>query len=205
MRPDPDMDPICAIFYNVTWDSHKVDSKANETGVLVVDPDSPSIGIITADVKEDPNNSSKASQLTPSVKSKLAERKSFSRSLLKKTGVSSYNQQFFPDEKSMIHGLIELIQKHDPDVIIGFEVQMLSWGYLIDRSRVLDINLCPLISRIPNAEKQSRVNEDADSQSFYYGSSLEFKIAGRILLNVWRIMRSEVSSIQEFDRGTEIQ
>ena len=115
------------------------------------------------------------------------------RSLLRKGGVSDHIQRYYNDEKTMILEFQSFVQLLDPDMIIGYEVQMLSWGYLIERARSLDINLCPMLSRIPSGDSKSKVNENTEQESFYFGHSLEFKITGRILLNVWRIMRSEVS------------
>ena len=92
----------------------------------------------------------------------------------------------------MILSFQTFVKSRDPDIIIGYEIQMLSWGYLIDRAKELDINLCPLISRIPGADKVSKVNDRIEKDVYLYGQSSDVKIAGRILLNVWRIMRSEV-------------
>ena len=37
----------------------------------------------------------------------------------------------------------------DPDVLVGYEIQMLSWGYILKRASKLDIKLCPRLSRLP--------------------------------------------------------
>ena len=37
----------------------------------------------------------------------------------------------------------------NPDIVVGYEIQMLSWGYVIQRAATLTIDLPPLLSRIP--------------------------------------------------------
>jgi hypothetical protein len=37
----------------------------------------------------------------------------------------------------------------DPDILVGYEIQMLSWGYLLQRGASLNINICARISRLP--------------------------------------------------------
>ena len=118
-----------------------------------------------------------------------------SRNFLNKSGVSDYVQRYYSDEKTMIMEFQSFIRSRDPDMIIGYEIQMLSWGYLIDRAKELDVILCPLLSRIPNANDVGKLSDDVEKEASLYGHVNEFKITGRILLNVWRIMRSEVRRV----------
>lgn len=39
--------------------------------------------------------------------------------------------------------------RFDPDILVGYEVQMRSWGYLLQRAAVLGVDLCQLLSRVP--------------------------------------------------------
>lgn len=39
--------------------------------------------------------------------------------------------------------------RYDPDILLGYEVQMHSWGYLLQRAAALDVDLCQMISRVP--------------------------------------------------------
>ena len=113
-------------------------------------------------------------------------------SVLKKSGITDYIQRSYADEKSMIMAFQSFVRYHDPDMLIGYEIQMLSWGYLIDRAKELDILLCPQISRIPGVEASPNITKAGEIDELY-GHPNDVKISGRILLNVWRIMRSEVS------------
>lgn len=64
---------------------------------------------------------------------------------------------------------------------------MLSWGYLVQRASVLNVNMVQELSRIPNI-KETRHQEDFEDNN---GPS-SLKITGRIVLDVWRLFRSEV-------------
>ncbi|XP_050308969.1 uncharacterized protein LOC126745256 isoform X3 [Anthonomus grandis grandis] len=132
-KPDPQYDPICAIFYSILNDSP--DSKSNINGVIAID-----------NLPEDQDA-----------------------------------------EISLFQSLVNLVKHWDPDIITGYEIEMLSWGYLIERAYVLSFDIIPMLGR---------------SQLHRYGKmkfnrklvdSLETSIIGRILLNVWRIMRQEIA------------
>eukprot|EP00112_Aurelia_sp_Birch-Aquarium-sp1_P026635 Seg958.6 transcript_id=Seg958.6/GoldUCD/mRNA.D3Y31 product="DNA polymerase zeta catalytic subunit" protein_id=Seg958.6/GoldUCD/D3Y31 len=213
--PDPNFDPICAIFYHLISDTD--DSK--ETGIFIVDANqsnhkevstkisrptpeaveklikspaaetSPSKSAETqSKTQKSQNDSAQSTSAAPSTLSNPSH-----RTLLHKSGVTDYEQRCYDDERSMILAFQAFVKSRDPDMIVGYEIQMLSWGYLIDRAKELDINLCPLISRIPGVDKVSRVNDRIEKDVYLYGQSSDVKIAGRVLLNVWRIMRSEVT------------
>ena len=118
-----------------------------------------------------------------------------SRNFLNKSGVSDHVQRYYDDEKTMIMAFQSFVQSHDPDMIVGYEIQMLSWGYLIDRAKELDVILCPLLSRVPTVNTVSKLNDDSEKEAIFYGHVNDFKITGRILLNLWRVMRSEVINL----------
>ena len=44
---------------------------------------------------------------------------------------------------------INTVFRWDPDILVGYEIQMLSWGYIIQRASQLGVNLYTKISRIP--------------------------------------------------------
>lgn len=93
----------------------------------------------------------------------------------------------------MFTKFLELIEKWDPDIYAGFEIEMGSWGYLIQRGYIIELNIGPLLSRIPStkidfANKFKSENEDRD----FNDSGAAVKITGRILLDVWRLLRPEL-------------
>ena len=66
-------------------------------------------------------------------------------------GLSSDVQvEYVSCEHDLLKRLVQLVREEDPDFLIGYEVVMSSWGYLIDRAAVLDINLANEISRMPS-------------------------------------------------------
>lgn len=51
---------------------------------------------------------------------------------------------------SLNRGVYALYFSLDPDILVGYEIQMLSWGYLLQRGATLNMNLCARISRLPS-------------------------------------------------------
>lgn len=111
--------------------------------------------------------------------------------LLASSGVFRDNIRYFSSEKALILGFVEAVQSHDPDILCGYEVQMSSWGYVIERASSCDLNLAPMLSRVPSREKESKMNEEQDPYGADHTS--ELRIAGRVILNIWRLLRSEVA------------
>ncbi|GCC38166.1 hypothetical protein chiPu_0016678 [Chiloscyllium punctatum] len=80
---------------------------------------------------------------------------------------------------------------YDPDILLGYEVQMHSWSYLFQRAAALEFDLCRMVSRIPDDSKENRFATERDE--FGATAMSEINVAGRIILNVWRMMRNEVA------------
>ncbi|KAG8223007.1 hypothetical protein J437_LFUL000715, partial [Ladona fulva] len=165
-RPDPEYDPIQAIFYCVMEDYHSESDKNKETGVILID-----------------NSSEPVSQL------------------LKKCGMTIKSVQTVSDEISLFKNLSDSMRKWDPDIVAGYEVEMLSWGYVLERGTHLGLDVKSLISRVPATTSVEAVSMDKPNDLFNLDSKRmkEFEdydpinLPGRIVLNVWRIMRSEVA------------
>jgi DNA polymerase elongation subunit (family B) len=100
-------------------------------------------------------------------------------------------------EEELIKKFIQIVQLQDPDILLGFEIQKTSWCFLIKRALKLGINdICKLLSRLPKSSRDSvlRVpgkNKKSNEEPFMLPQDLQ--IAGRIVLNLWRILRSEIS------------
>ena len=109
------------------------------------------------------------------------------------------------NELDLLNRLIDLIVEIDPDILTGWEVQAGSWGYLEARGQIhgFDLVFCPnyfdsplmaltgldiseLISRAPPRRSGARGTDQWGMRK-----SSTFKVAGRHVLNLWRIMRSE--------------
>ncbi|XP_033741299.1 uncharacterized protein LOC117328070 [Pecten maximus] len=87
--------------------------------------------------------------------------------------------------------LDDLIAKWDPDILVGYEIQNFSWGYLLQRASHLSIPLCSKLSRIPGEKTGSRFSASKDEYGADHMS--EIHIVGRIVLNLWRLLKHEVT------------
>lgn len=97
------------------------------------------------------------------------------------------------NERELLFRLIALVAKWDPDIFAGYELEMTSWGYVLQRGTKLDMNLVSFFSRVPSQKSRPiLLDEDVPGD---YGGHVEFevKLCGRIFLDVWRLMRSEIA------------
>ncbi|XP_069370752.1 DNA polymerase zeta catalytic subunit isoform X2 [Paralichthys olivaceus] len=164
LEPDPEFDPICALFYCLSFDAplQSVESTIL-TGAIVVDKDC--------------HNCDQGDKQTAP--------------LLVRSGVSGLQVKYATDEKMLFQELISIMRRYDPDILLGYEVQMRSWGYLLHRAKVLGVDLCQQLSRVPGDSVENRFTADRDG----YGADTmtEINIIGRITLNLWRVMKTEVT------------
>ncbi|KAH6762547.1 recovery protein 3 [Perilla frutescens var. hirtella] len=119
----------------------------------------------------------------------------------------------FPEELQLFDHFTKLIHAFDPDILMGWDVQSGSLGFLAERAAHLGVGLLNNISRTPPkihiASADSR-----DSKKEIFAKSVTAEIAhlensviedewgrthasgvhvgGRIVLNIWRLMRNEV-------------
>ena len=100
-------------------------------------------------------------------------------------------------EDELIKKFIKVVQLHDPDIILGFEIQKTSWCYLVKRAIKLGINdICKLLSRLPKSNRDSVLRSANKSKKTTADELIlpqDVQIGGRIVLNLWRIFRSEIS------------
>ncbi|XP_067273494.1 DNA polymerase zeta catalytic subunit isoform X2 [Pseudorasbora parva] len=164
LEPDPEFDPICALFYCLSSDDLLPNSDNTQmTGAIVIDKDCCA--------------SSEASRSTAP--------------FLYRSGVTGLQVTYASDEKELFEEILGIIRKYDPDILVGYEVQMHSWGYLLQRALTLGVDLCQQLSRVPGNAKENRFMAEKDE----YGAETmtEIHIIGRIVLNLWRIMKTEAA------------
>ncbi|KAG5846710.1 hypothetical protein ANANG_G00117850 [Anguilla anguilla] len=164
LEPDPEFDPICALFYCLRSDTPLPDSdKTQMTGAIVVDKDCLSW--------------SRGSRTTAP--------------LLVRSGISGLEVTYAVDEKHLFQEIGNIMRRFDPDILVGYEVQMRSWGYLLQRASALGVDLCQQLSRVPGDSKENRFSAERDE----YGADTmtEINLIGRVVLNLWRIMKTEVT------------
>ncbi|XP_020282558.1 DNA polymerase zeta catalytic subunit isoform X2 [Pseudomyrmex gracilis] len=93
-------------------------------------------------------------------------------------------------EWDVLDNLVKLIELHNPDILLGWEVEALSWGYVFQRALHLRINNFPLkISKVPHMQIPSKF----DAHTIEKDDLGEIKVPGRNILDVWRIMRHEAA------------
>lgn len=94
----------------------------------------------------------------------------------------------YDSEYEMLIGLVSLVEYLDPDILVGFELHSLSWGYLIERAKYkYNIDLCQRLSRVVYKHN----NKVGDRWGYTHASGI--RITGRQLFNLWRRMRSELN------------
>uniref|UniRef100_A0A8I5NLD5 DNA polymerase zeta catalytic subunit n=1 Tax=Papio anubis TaxID=9555 RepID=A0A8I5NLD5_PAPAN len=164
LEPDPEFDPICALFYCISSDAPLPDTEKTElTGVIVIDKDKT---VFSQDIR-------------------------YQTPLLIRSGITGLEVTYAADEKALFHEIANIIKRYDPDILLGYEIQMHSWGYLLQRAAALSVDLCQMISRVPDDKIENRFAAERDEYGSYTMS--EINIVGRITLNLWRIMRNEVA------------
>ncbi|KZV47318.1 DNA polymerase zeta catalytic subunit-like [Dorcoceras hygrometricum] len=123
----------------------------------------------------------------------------------------------FSEELQLFSHFSKLIHSADPDVIMGWDVQSGSLGFLAERAGYLGLGLLNNISRTPS-ETNEAVSEFETSKIYMVkemlseseaGEVVHLKnmliedewgrthasgvhVGGRIVLNIWRLMRNEV-------------
>nr|XP_031826946.1 DNA polymerase zeta catalytic subunit isoform X1 [Nomia melanderi] len=155
LLPDPEHDPIEAIFYAIYNDIPlSSDTEQIVHGAIVV------------------NSSMENSKI----------KNIYSTSAMCTTSYVS-------SEKDLLNSLIILLRHCDPDILIGWEIESHSWGYILHRAVHIGFNnLVWQISRISNAIPTLLKEQTSDKDNFN-----DIKIPGRIVLDVWRIMRHEIA------------
>lgn len=123
----------------------------------------------------------------------------------------------FTKELELLNHFVKVIRASDPDVLMGWDVQSGSLGFLAERAAHLGISLLNNISRTPSKinvpSGDSRAYEEETVKGIFSdsvtaeGVHLEntliedewgrthasgVHVGGRIVLNIWRLMRNEV-------------
>uniref|UniRef100_A0A131YTT9 DNA polymerase n=1 Tax=Rhipicephalus appendiculatus TaxID=34631 RepID=A0A131YTT9_RHIAP len=147
LRPDPEYDPVQCVLWCAR--GYGVDAPL-EAGAM-------HWGSVTGDPR-------------------LADIEDVAGTSLHRTGVAtpSLRTQVVRSELDLLHAVVDLVHRWDPDVLLGYDVERASWGYLCERAEHLDLDLYARLSRAPPPPGRK-------------------DILGRILLCTWRILRKEVA------------
>lgn len=103
----------------------------------------------------------------------------------------------FSTEDALFDALIEVMTRVDPDIVIGYNTVRSSWGYLVERGIAVGRNLLSELSRYKLV------------LSDYYRPevptfTLDATPRGRILINVWRTIRSEIA-LRSYTKSNVVQ
>lgn len=100
---------------------------------------------------------------------------------------------FYESEFDMLDALTDLILFFDPDILSGYEVNLASWGYIMQRSqKIHHFNLAEEISRVSLKWKSKKFEKKSRQYTHSSGTS----VTGRYVFNIWRLMRSNVALTQ---------
>lgn len=194
LRPDPEHDAIVALFYNIQNNVPDHHGPAECVGIIMQ---------------------------TPSDAGSAADVAALRRMAQTAHPALPIDVCCVRTERELMQRLLGLVAHWDPDIFAGYEIEMASWGYVLSRGQVLNINLKMMLSRVPSqyqtsagaskgappaaAPQQQPIADEpppppppqgAESQGEFYGAEyaeFEVRLSGRIFLDVWRLMRSELT------------
>ncbi|KAJ7900356.1 hypothetical protein B0H14DRAFT_3104499 [Mycena olivaceomarginata] len=89
-------------------------------------------------------------------------------------------------ELDLLNHVADIVVDLDPDILVGWEIQTASWGYLNARGRQYGVDIVDLISRAPTKRSGGKDQWGARHTS-------TFNVSGRHVLNLWRVMRVELT------------
>ncbi|KAK7337781.1 hypothetical protein VNO77_18368 [Canavalia gladiata] len=132
-------------------------------------------------------------------------------------GLCDYKMLVFTDEKRLLKEFMKIVSSSDPDILMGWDIQGSSLGFLAERASHLGLGLLNNLSRTPSeswiASEGTKTSEkdilEADIHDtpnldccVQENSIIEDEwgrthasgvhVGGRIVLNIWRLIRGEV-------------
>jgi len=117
----------------------------------------------------------------------------------------AYELRYHPNERALIEAVLEYVQLVDPDVLIGFEVQQASLGYLHQRaaSRALEINFLRASSRggdqgLPNAPSVDGGTTRLSVHRAYYRGQGEVHPGRGAQIEFWGTLQTERVGLRSY-------
>ncbi|OEL29890.1 DNA polymerase zeta catalytic subunit [Dichanthelium oligosanthes] len=174
-------------------------------GELRPDPRFDAINAVSLAIEDDADN-------TVEVHVFIRDNSGKSRSRRNLDGIAGCNVDVFPEERDLLNNLISTVCSIDPDILVGWEIQLGSLGFLAERAAYLGIGLLKRISRTPphevnhppkvpvddssqvlaEATSADDVIDDVSENDWSHTHASGIHVGGRIVLNLWRLMRAEV-------------
>ena len=100
-------------------------------------------------------------------------------------------------ERGLFDFLIEMVADHDPDILVGFEIDRGSWAYLVRRAHVLDLDLTNEMSRV-HADDRRIASKDNAGVRYKANRTSEIEVTGRIVINLWRVMKADLTKAKNY-------
>lgn len=185
-----------------------IEIQAESRGDLRPDPRYDAINVIVLVIQEDDDSALEVFVLC---------RSNIEPCQRKLDGISGCKVLVSSEEKLLFDNFINIICSFDPDILIGWDIQGGSLGFLAERASHLGIGLLNKISRTPSETKtasrnfeipEKRVADEMLPENLVDDSVLleeaiiedewgrthasGVHVGGRIVLNVWRLMRGEI-------------
>ncbi|RWS18036.1 DNA polymerase zeta catalytic subunit-like isoform X3, partial [Dinothrombium tinctorium] len=158
LKPNPINDSLRAVFYAINYDIPDDVGKKLSLGII----------LIKTDVTITQTQSNKDSL--------VYSRKHLLRSAFLKSDVDIL---YACDEIELYMKLIDIMKVNDPDILVGYEIEMSSWGFLLQRANALNIRIFSALSRVAQEE------DDVTGPTLENIEKFGIKITGRIVLNLW--------------------
>ncbi|CAG2113535.1 unnamed protein product [Medioppia subpectinata] len=173
LNPDPNTDPIEVIFYSVSCDA-PTGADADPlrpkytTGLIAVEPDVETVESLSASTNTVRTRHRRALHSMSAAHPELTV-------------------DYVDDEIILLMKFAELVQRFDPDIIVGYKADTLSWGYVMKRANVLNVSIATALSRVTD----DRFGRNVDGSA-----NVKCELCGRVTLNLWQILRHEVTLTQ---------
>ena len=100
--PDPEFDPICALFYSIHNDVPPEEGHQEVTGVIAVDPESASQ--VWADKRNDESGATTSKMGSGATRHRQL--------LLQRTGLPSVNVTYVKDETDLLNEVVNLVKQY---------------------------------------------------------------------------------------------
>lgn len=116
----------------------------------------------------------------------------------------------FESEVRLLDAFGRHVRQEDPDIIVGYETQNTSIGFILERAQVITHPFAQAASRwitkssgggFDSSTRTGGQNANAAATAYYHRKGADIKITGRHVLSLWRIVRKEVK-LPSYSRET---
>ncbi|KAI9138914.1 DNA polymerase family B-domain-containing protein [Paraphysoderma sedebokerense] len=96
----------------------------------------------------------------------------------------------YENEAEMLQAWSDFVQKVDPDIVTGYNVNNFDFPYLLDRATHLKVSKFPYLGRISNVQTKA-TNARFSSRAYGTRDSKSINLDGRILLDLLQVMQRD--------------